>query len=183
MPMIDNATLVVGAGNYLIADVGTALPADLTEPDVEWDEIGHTSLEDVFTASSEGGEQTVLGTLQNKNLRTSRTARSETFSIVLQQFDITGLQLYYGSNMVDVESDGSLMGVPTNPQPTTKAFLAVFLDGETVFGVYAPKAEIFRGDDVDITDTESLASLPLTVTPLQYDTNKWPYAVTPLQAA
>lgn len=180
MPLVDNATLVVGAGNYLTAPVGTALPTDLLNPEADWDNIGHTSLEDVFSASSEGGDQTVLGTLQNANLRTSRTARSESFTITLQQFDASGLKLYYGSNMVDVNSDGSLLGVPSNPTPTTAAFLAVFVDGENVFALYAPKAEIFRGDDMEISDTESLASLPLRITPLQYQTNKYPYAITPL---
>lgn len=179
MPLIDKATLVVGSGNFLVADVGTACPVDLktfTAPETAaWDPIGHTSLEDVLTFDSEGGEQTVLGTLQNPNLRTTYTKRTESISIGLQQFDEGGLKLYYGSNAVKV---GNLLQVPTNPVPSQKAFLALFLDQEAVFAIYMPKAEIFRGDNLEISDTESLATLPLKVTPLQYQTNNWTYAVT-----
>lgn len=178
MPLIDKATLVVGSGNFLVAPIGTACPTDLRAPGVAWDPVGHTSLEDVLTFESEGGEQTVLGTLQNPSLRTTYTKRSESISIGLQQFDEGGLKLYYGSNAVRVNS---LLQVPTNPVPTQKAFLAIFLDQEATFGIYMPKAEIFRGDNLEISDTESLATLPLKITPLQYGSNDWTYAVTVLE--
>jgi len=180
MPRNDDAVLVISTGVYYTAPVGTALPANLAAVTTPWDEIGHTSLEEILGIASEGGEATTLGTLQNKQLRVVRADRTETFTINLQQWDETGLKLYYGQNMVDVESDGSLLGVPTNPTPTSVAFLAVFKDGANIFAVYAPKVEIFRGDDVDLSDTESLASLPLSVTPLQYLTNEWTYGVTPM---
>ena len=64
MALNDDATLVIGSGNYLIAEVGTAIPADLTNPATPWDNIGHTSLEDIMSISSDGGDATVLGTLQ-----------------------------------------------------------------------------------------------------------------------
>jgi hypothetical protein len=179
--LIDNATLVIGAGNFLTAVVGTALPADLKAPEVAWTNIGHTSLEDIFALSSEGGEATVVGTLQAKNLRTTYSARSESFQFTLQQFDKAALKLYYGSNAVE-NADGTL-GVPTNPAPTQAAFLAIFMDGETTFAFYAPKAEIFRADDMSISDTESLAGLPISVTPLVTGGNHWAYAVTPLDVA
>jgi hypothetical protein len=180
MPRIDAATLVISTGVYYKAPVGTALPADLSSVTTPWDEIGHTSLEEILGIASEGGEATTLGTLQNKQLRVVRADRTETFTINLQQWDESGLKLYYGSNMVDVELDGSLLGVPTNPTATQCAFLAVFKDGSNIFAVYAPKVEILRGDDVDLSDTESLSSLPLAITPLQYQTNEWTYGVTPM---
>lgn len=174
----DDATLVIGAGNYLTSPVGTALPADLLAPVTPWENVGHTSLEDILAISSEGGDATVLATLQNKTLRTKYSARSETLAFTLQQFDEAGLKLFYGSNMV-TNLDGTL-GVPTDPTPTVAAFIGIFLDGANVFAFYAPKAEIYRADDLSIADTESLAGLPLGVKPLQYLTNSWTYAVTPL---
>lgn len=180
MAVNDNATLVIGSGNYLIAPVSTAIPLDLTAPDAPWAKVGHTSLEDVFNISSEGGEATVLGTLQNKNLRTRYSPRSETMTFTLQQFDADSLKLYFGSNMVD-DADGFL-GVPENPTPAEHAFLAVFIDGSNVFAFYAPKAEVFRGDDMSLSDTESLAGLPLNVKPLVVSPNTWAYKVTPLAA-
>lgn len=180
MAIHDDATLVIGAGNYFTATTGTALPADLLAPGVAWEKLGHTSLEDIFGATSEGGEATTLGTLQNKTLRTKYSARTEKFSFTLQQFDIASLKLYYGGNAIDVNLDGTLLGVPSDPTPTTKAFLAVFTDGTQEFAFYAPKAELYRGDDLSLSDTESLAGLPISVTPLQHSTNAWTYAVTPL---
>lgn len=178
MALNDNATLVVGAGNYLTAVTGTALPADLKVPGLAWENVGHTSLDSIFGISSDGGDATVIGTLQNKSLRTTYATRTETMAFTLQQFDKAGLKLYYGSNAVE-NADGTI-GVPTNPVPTTCAFVAIFIDGENVFAFYAPKAEIYRSDDLSLSDTESLAGLPLGVKPMQYGTNDWTYAVTPL---
>ena len=180
MALNDNATLVIGAGNYFTAVVGTVKPVDLLAPPVAWSNVGHTSLEDIISMTSEGGEATTIGTLQNKTLRTKYSDRTEAINFTLQQFDEAGLKLYYGSNMVDDDDD--MLGVPSNPTPTQVAFLAVFVDGLNHFGIYAPKAEIFRSDDLAVGDTESLAGLPLAVRPLQHSTNTWTYKITPLGA-
>ena len=181
MALNDTSVLVVGSGNYFIADVGTALPEDLSAPGVDWTNIGHTSLENLLSIESEGGEPTVVGTLQNKSLRTTYSPRQETLKVTIQQFDTESLRLYYGSNAV-LNVDGTI-GVPTEPTPTSKAFLAVYVDGDNLFAFYAPKSEIFRADDLEIGDTESLAGLPLGVKPLVHSTNTWAYAVTPLDPA
>ena len=178
MAVNDAATLVIGSGNYFTAPVNTPIPVDLKTVATPWESVGHTSLEDILSISSEGGEATVIGTLQNKSLRTSYSSRTETMAVILQQFDKAGLKLYYGSNAPELP-DGTI-GVPVNPVPTTAAFLAVFIDGDNVFAFYAPKAELYRGDDLSLADTESLAGLPIGVKPMQYSTNEYTYAVTPL---
>lgn len=178
MAVNDNATLVIGSGNYLTAPTGTALPADLLVPASPWENVGHTSLEDVFGVTSDGGDATIIGTLQNKSLRTKYSARTETLTFTLQQFDQAGLRLFYGAN-APILSDG-MVGVPADPRPTMCAFLAVFVDGENHFGFYAPKSEIYRADDLSLSDTESLAGMPLGVKPMAYGSNNWTYAVTPL---
>ncbi|MFI5861811.1 hypothetical protein [Streptomyces sp. NPDC051546] len=99
-------------------------------------------------------------------------------TFTLQQFDTAGLKLYFGSN-APILPDGSV-GVPTNPEPTQSAFLAVFVDGDNHFAFYAPRSEIYRADDMAISDTESLAGLPIGVKPMVYGTNTWTYAITPL---
>ncbi|MFF3017115.1 hypothetical protein [Streptomyces sp. NPDC057939] len=178
MALNDDATLVVGSGNYLIAPVGTAAPDNLLVPTSPWQNVGHTSLEDVFGITSEGGEATTIGTLQNKSLRTKYSARTETMTFTLQQFDTPALRLYFGAN-APLLPDGSV-GVPADPKPTQSAFLAIFIDGENHFSFFAPKAEIYRADDMAIADTESLAGLPLGVKPMVHGNNAWTYAVTPL---
>ena len=178
MALNDNATLIIGSGNYFTAPVGTNVPTDLAAPGVEWENIGHTSLEDILSIESEGGEKTILGTLQNKQLRSKTSTRTDSFSVVLQQWDTPALKLYYGSNAVAV-GDG-LIGNPNDPQPTVVAFLAVFVDGENIFAIYCPKVEIFRGDDIEFADTENLAGLPLSITPMTIAGNDWNYALTPV---
>lgn len=175
----DNATLSVGTGTFWLATTDTTYVAALTTPSTPWVEIGHTSVEDVFTVTSEGGEATTLSTLQANPLRTKYSARVETFGINLQQFDVESLKLFFGTNMTQLSSS-IWYSVPTTPTITTKAFLAIFVDGSNKFAFYAPKAEIFRGDDLDISDTESLASLPLTIKPVVSGSNTYAYAVAPL---
>ncbi|MCJ0870257.1 hypothetical protein [Streptomyces sp. AP-93] len=178
MPINDSATLVVGTGNYLTAPVGTPMPDNLLVPTSPWSSVGHTSLEDLFGLTSEGGEATTIGTLQNKSLRTKYSQRTEQMTFTLQQFDAPALKLYFGAN-APILLDGSV-GVPAEPVPTQAAFLAVFVDGENHFAFYAPKSEIYRADDMSIADTESLAGLPLGVKPMVHGSNSWTYAVTPL---
>ena len=177
----DTAVLTVGTGNFFTSVVDTALPVDLLAPGIAWKSVGHTSLDNIFSVASDGGDATTIGTLQNKTLRTKYSARTETFSIVLEQFDAPGLRLYYGSNAPTL-TDGTV-GVPSEPVPTTCAFLAIFIDGSNVFAFYAPKAEVYRNDDLSIADTESLAGLPLGVKPMISGTNAYAYAVTPLGVA
>ncbi|MFE7463104.1 hypothetical protein ACFU6R_03230 [Streptomyces sp. NPDC057499] len=178
MALNDAATLVIGSGNYLTAPTGTVIPDDLLSPLSPWEAVGHTSLDEILSITSEGGEATTIGSLQNKSLRTKYSARTETLAFTLQQFDVPGLKLYYGSN-APVLADGTV-GVPTDPIPTTCSFLAVFVDGENHFAIYAPKAEIYRSDDLSFGDTESLAGLPLGVKPMPLGSNQWSYAITPL---
>lgn len=169
MALDDAAVLKVATGHFYTAPVGTALPTDLKAVPATWTHMGHTSLEDILSAASEGGERTVLGSLQKKNLRVAIAARSESYNIRLLQFDAASLKLYYGGNAV-VTASGAVQ-VPENPVPTEVAWLFVFEDGDAVGAVYAERASIFRSDDVAIADTESLNSLPLAVSPLVYQEN------------
>jgi hypothetical protein len=172
---IDNtAVLKVGTGHFYTAPVGTAKPSDLRNPGGSWTEIGHTSVQDILSASSEGGETTTLRSLQNATLRQTAAARTEAFVMNLLQFDTAGLKLYYGSNAsVTGSGAGATVKVPANPTPTEVAWLVVFYDGQTTAGIYAPKTSILRNDDLSIADTENLAQLSLKVTPLQHSANDW----------
>lgn len=174
----DKATLVVSTGRFYTGTVGSDAPTDPKAIDPSWEDVGHTSLEDVLSFSSEGGDATTLGTLQAPQHRTKYSARTEAFALTLQQFDEDSLKLFYGSNAT-VGTTGNIQ-IPTNPTPTECAFYAVLEDGENTFEIYAPRCEIFRGDDFQISDTESLASLPITVKPLVHGENNWLYEISPL---
>lgn len=179
MARSDTSTLVIGGGKMYTAPVGTAAPADLTAPGEDWEEIGHTSRDDIFSMATEGGEVTVLGTLQVAELRTKRSPRSDTFRINLVQWDEDTLAYYFGSN-AEIDADTGMLGVPSEPAPVEKAYLAVFSDGARSFGVYAPKAELSSGESIDFSDTDSLSQLPIDVKPLQSEDFDFPWYVTPL---
>jgi hypothetical protein len=186
MALNNASTLVVGAGNFFTATYNETtpepIPADLTAPGAGWTNVGHTSLEDIFSVTSEGGDATLIGTLQNKSLRTVYSPRTESFNFTLQQFDVPSLKLYYGSNATVSSGPPATVKIPELGTPTVCTFLIVFTDGDNAFGFYVPKAEIFRADDVAISDTESLAGLPLSVKPLKHGTNDFLYEVTSLGA-
>lgn len=177
--ILDQATLVVNSGNFFVAPVGTAAPADFLNPGAAWRNVGHTSLDNILKFASDGGEAKSLGTLQKKQMRTSYSARTEKMSFVAQQFDDEAFKLYYGSNMDRISSGSPLMGVPDSPVAAQHAVLIVFVDQDSHIAFYAPKAELFRDEDLDIGDTESLVGLPIAIKPSMYSTNNWAYAVTP----
>lgn len=178
MALNDNATLVPSGGHFYTADISAAFPTDLSTPGTDWTEVGHTSLTDLFAIASDGGDATTIGTLQNQNLRTTYAPRTESFTFTLEQFDTASLKLYYGSNAV-IGSNGEVQ-VPSEPVVTTAAFLAVFSDGDNHFAFYAPKAEIFRGDDLSLGDNTSLAGLPISVKPIAISGSASAYSVTPI---
>ena len=174
MALHDNAVLVPSTVHFYLAPVGTAKPADVADIDTPWVEIGHTSIEDLMSFESDGGDQTVLGTAQNASLKVTTARRTESFAFNLQQFDSESLKLYFGSNAVVASG---WVDVPDAPASTASAFLAVFTEGAKNLAFHAARAEILRGDDLDFADTESLASLPIKVTPTKYGTNTGPYSV------
>src|SRR5699024_9397755 len=73
----NDATLVVKTGRFYIAPVGTEAPTNLTAPGEPWEELGHTSVEDILSWATEGGEATTLGSLQSPSLRTTSSPRTE----------------------------------------------------------------------------------------------------------
>lgn len=179
MALNNAATLVVNTAHYFHAPVGTSKPSDLAAPGGDWEEFGHTDAEEILGFTSEGGDVNVLATLQNRSLRTSRSPLTESWDLNLQQWDEDALKFYYGANAA-TGPDGALR-VPDSPIPTRRAFLAVFWDGENIFPIYAPSSEIGRNAEVEIGDAENLATLPLSIQPLNYEGNTWPYEVGPLQ--
>lgn len=180
MALLDSATLLVSGGNYYTAAAGTAAPTDLTvAPAVDWSNFGHTDLEEVIAFTTEGGEATSLGTLQKRTLRTSYTNRVDMLTLNLQQWDEESLKLYFGSNMAELSVGSPWLTVPDAPDITTQAFLGIITDGTKRFGLYAPSAEFYRGDDIEM-GVDDFAGLPIQIKPLNYLTNTWKLAIYPL---
>lgn len=180
MAINDDAVVKIATAHFYTAPTGTAAPVGGVVPESgDWEEVGHTTLEDILSMASEGGEKTVLGTLQNRNLRTSYSAKSTAFNFSVHQFDEEGLKLFYGENSI-VDEDGRI-GPADTPQPTETAFYVLIEDGDRYFDFYCEKSEILGAEDMSLADTESLASLPLAVTPLSAAAGKAPFLVGPVK--
>ena len=183
MAINDTSTLVVKTGRFYVNEVGTEAPAALDRASLAtdgWEELGHTSLEDILSWATEGGETTTLGSLQSPSLRQTTSARTESFTTTLLQWDEQTLPFYFGGNMELIAGSDIFLGVKSNPEPIRKAFLVVFEDGQNRFPVYAPAASIGRGDDLAIDSTEDLAGLPIQISLLNHAGNDWAFAVAPI---
>lgn len=181
MAIDNNATLKLSTIRFYTAPVGTARPvgiAALKEVPAPWDEVGNTSLENIFNITSEGGDKTTLGSAQNPSLRESIARRIESFELNLLEFKREALKFYYGAN-AEIAEDGAIE-VPDSPVPTEAAFLAVIHDGDKVAGFYAAKGSIFRREDISLADTESLSELPIAVTALNNAGKKSSITVIPI---
>lgn len=183
MAINDDGTLVVKTGRFYVAPVGTAVPTALDRSTLTgdgWEEMGHTSLEDILSWATEGGETTTLGSLQSPSLRQTTSARTESFTTTLLQWDAKTLPFYFGGNMELIPGSDIFLGVKSAPTPVKRAFLVVFEDGQNRFPVYAPAASITRGDDLAIDSTEDLAGLPIQISLLNHEGNDWAFAVAPI---
>lgn len=176
MAIDDDAVLNPAIGHYYYAPTaGQARPSDPLAPASPWVDLGHTSLDDPFGLTSEGGDTTTLGTWQNKNLRNVTSPRVESVTFQVMQWDSVGLKLYYGSNAA---VSGGNVRVPKSPQETEGALFVLVEDGLEQVAMYWPKVSIYRADDLSF-DPEALAGLPVRATVLETSGQDWLYEVTP----
>lgn len=178
MAINNDAVVKISTAHFYTSEVGAPVPTDGV-PTAAFDEMGHTSLTDILNIAFEGGEVTTLGSLQNTSLRTARSPKTATVAMNLLQWDDPGKKLWLGSNAL-TDSAGRL-GPAQNPEPTVKQIWIVIEDGNNFFDLVFPKSEILGSGDLSLADTESLAALPLAVTPLQLDSNTAPYYIGKLQ--
>lgn len=168
--------------DFYWAPAGTAKPEDIfADPKGPWENIGHSSIEDILNVTTEGGEPQQLGSAQNPSLRTSVSAAVRSFTANFLQWDAATLKLYYGANAV-VAEDGSLK-VPEQPTPSEGAWLAIVRDGAKRGGFYARKCSAIGDGDFSISDTDSLAQLPIRFTPTSGDGGIAAFEFLPLKAA
>lgn len=173
-------TFVPGNGYFYTADALTEPPADLLDPGADFKSVGNTPIEDIITFDSEGGEENVLATLQNKRHRVVADAIIESFQFGLHDLTADSYELYYGENLDTTSLPGWYGPDGSAPQAVERAFLMVLIDGNSVLPLYVPKARIYRGDNLQISGTDALVSLPIKVTPIDVE-GKQPYYLRPVE--
>lgn len=174
MALNNDAVVKISTAHFYTSEVGIAVPTDGVAT-AGFEEMGHTPLSDILSIAFEGGEVTTLGSLQNSALRTARTPRTATVNMSLLQWDTPGKKLWLGANAL-TDSAGRL-GPAASPSPTVKQVWIVVEDGDNFFDFVFPKAEILGTGDLSLADTESLAALPLAITPLQLNDNTAPFYI------
>lgn len=162
-------------GHFYLAPVGTPYPAAPTAPAAPYVEIGHTQRDSPFTTSYEGGEQTVLGTLQSPSLRVSTAPVTTTIGFGLHQYDEDNLQLFYGGGTFDALT--GLFWIPRNRTPQEHAMFVRFIDGTKEQPRYYPKISIVGATDGETLDTAALAVMPVLLTILDDGTSDGMYAI------
>ncbi|PZG20598.1 hypothetical protein [Nonomuraea aridisoli] len=176
MALDDDAVLVPAIGHYWFAPtVGVTRPANVLAPGDPFIDFGHTSLEDPFGLTSEGGEVTTLGTWQNQALRNVTSPRIRQVTFIAQQWDEQTYQAYFGANGSVVEG---YFQVPANPTELTGTMLVVVEDGAEQLAMYFQRVSIAQADDIEF-DAEALAGLPLRATILGVSGQPWLFEISP----
>lgn len=142
-----------------------------TSPEVEvtvvtapngWDNIGHTSRDDMPEFAFDGGDTAVKGTWQRKNLRTvlSGDPVADSVTINLNQWTKDALTLYYGE---DAANTPGVFGVDGDFTAVERAILVIIVDGDTRIAFYAAKASVTRADSINMP-VDDFAELPIKAT-------------------
>lgn len=162
MALDDASVYIPGQGAVYFAPPGTPVPASLTAPASPWDNIGHTSVEDNFTITLDGGDTEVLGTWQNTALRERRDPQVYALTFHLLQVSNEVLALYFGGG--DQSGTGVFKVSPTFT-PQERALFVRIIDGSNEAALYVPKVSIGPDDDVE-ADIENFLSFPVRCTAL-----------------
>ena len=161
MAEIDSAAVNPAGGYIYVAPVGTVKPTitDPHAPGVDWESVGHTSLDELPTFERDGDDPTVLGSWQNSKLKVS--SPDVTYSLVFQSIQSSALtyQMYFGAGDAATQADGSFR-IPAKPVAQEFALLLVVVDGDTYLPMWHPKVSLLGSDAVEM-DTEGFVTYPI----------------------
>lgn len=160
MALNDNAVVIPGTGRVYFAPPGTERPTDIDEPGYPWEDIGHTSSDNNFKITKDGGDSNILGTWQNPALRERRDPVTFALTFNLLQISNEVLSLYFGGGDV---TEAGVFGVNTTPSAQERALFVVVVDGDVSVPLYAPKVSVASDDDVE-ADVEKFLEFPVRAT-------------------
>ncbi len=163
MALNDQSVIVPGTGFIYFAPAETAVPADLVAPAAPWDNIGHTSREDGLTITRDGGDEEVIGTWQNPNLRVVKEPTTFAITAHLHQVTDEVLGLYFGGGDDTVADQ---FGITSTTGTSDRAMYVRIVDGANSRSLYVPKVAISSEDDIEV-DVEGFLSFPIRATVLQ----------------
>lgn len=137
-----------------------------------WQNIGHTSRDDLPEFGADGGETETRGSWQNASLREVVTDQAADYCVMrLLQFDADAMELYYGLNKSNTPG---VFGVADGTSvPVEKALFMVIVDGAHRIGFYSPKSSFRREDSIQLA-VDEFAAFPIRATFLSHGA-PWKY--------
>lgn len=175
MAIDDDAVLTAAKGYIFVAPQDTVSPSDAVidafTPSVTglapaWQNLGHTSRDDLPEFGFEGGDTETRGTWQNEVVRQIITeAAVDYVTFNLLQFDVETLELYYGATNAAAASSSRYTVQSVATSLPTRALLIIIVDGDTNVAFYAPRTSIRREDAVSLA-TDEFGQLPVRATVL-----------------
>ena len=174
----DNAVMTAPYGYIHLAPVGTAAPTEAEvnafDPAVGyagWEELGHTSRDDLPEFGFDGGDVETKGSWQNEALRTvQKDPAVDSVLINALQLDTQGLSLYYGIVNPATAPAGTVVVNDTSGQ-TERALLVTVRDGDERIAFHARRAS-FRRDDAPSLAVDEFTALPIRATILRDGANE-----------
>lgn len=163
MPTAVNTTIVPGHGTIFLAAKNTAMPAGglsafgLATTPSGWDNIGHTSKDNLPAFKKTGGDSTVLDSFLQDAIDTIYASSSWALGINPIQIDANSLGLAFGGNF---DTDGGYI-IPSSNNGIAKAMFLYMTDGTGALGFYMPNSLVSLGDAPTIDVTKFL-ELPLS---------------------
>ncbi|BBY34917.1 hypothetical protein BST33_00100 [Mycolicibacter minnesotensis] len=176
---LDNDENTEAVGYIFTAPPGTPAPtlAELNALDLEtfsdlnpaWDQVGHTSQDNLPTFAFGGGEAQTKTTWQQKRLRKVAPGDpvAASVALILEDFNLRTLELYYGKNSANPATEPGVFGVGGNFDPVKRAVLLIIVEGDIRVGFYAAKATVERDNAINLP-VNVVSGFPIRATFLDY---------------
>lgn len=160
------ALFIPGLATVFLASPNHAMPAGGLSDFVlssagptGWDNIGHTSKDDVVNFAKDGGDKTSLDTMLAAGVRTVYSSEAWTLNVAALQAAKSVLDLAFNGDFDD--DDGYI--VPASNVGTNSAAFLLMQDGTAQMGFYLPNTSIKLGDAVKIDDPATFLEFPLAI--------------------
>lgn len=172
MAMQDDAVYLPAIGYIYKGDVGTEAPSvsELDDfpkdPPSDWENMGHTSRDDLPSWGHDGGDPEVMGTWQKRNFRSVVTeAATEELTINVHQLTADNLEMFFGRGDGGDEP-GEYSADAEDGQNPEYALLIVIVDGKRKAAFWSPRCSFTRDGDLEL-DAEEFLTLPIKATLLE----------------
>jgi hypothetical protein len=149
--------IIPGHGTVFIAPANTALPSTpLTAftltgaPPASWENLGHTSKDNLPAFTRDGGDKTVLDSWLEDSIGTVYASTAWSLGINPIQVDKNALDLGFGGNF---DVDGGYI-VPGSTSGTAKALVLLMTDGTGTMLFYIPNTNVSLADAPSLDSTK-----------------------------